>query len=72
MYSIGASSRSPSPMTIGAVDRHGVHLAAHRLDGHLVGAVAVALAHRVGAGDGGLFGDAQELEREVGFHFGSV
>ena len=53
-----------------AVDRHGVHLAAHRLDGHLVGAVAIALAHRVGAGDGGLFGDAEELEREVGFHFG--
>ena len=45
----------------GAVDRHRVHLAAHRLDGHLVGAVAIALAHGVGAGDGGLFGDAEEL-----------
>ena len=45
----------------GAVDRHGVHLAAHRLDRHLIGAVAIALAHRVGARDGGLFGDAKEL-----------
>ena len=44
-----------------AVDRHGVHLAAHRLDRDLVGAVAIALAHRVRAGDGGLFGDAEEL-----------
>ena len=44
-----------------AVDRHGVHLAAHRLDGHLVGAVAIALAHGVRAGNGGLFGDAEEL-----------
>ncbi len=44
-----------------AVDRHRVHLAAHRFDGHLVGAMAIALAHRVGAGNGGLFGDAKKL-----------
>jgi hypothetical protein len=43
------------------VDRHGVHFAAHRFDGHLIGAVAIPLAHRVGAGNGGLFGDAEEL-----------
>ena len=52
----------------GAVDRHGVELAPHGLDGRLVRAVAVALAHRVGAGDGRLFDHAQELEGEVGFH----
>ena len=46
----------------GAVDRHGVHHLAHRLDGDLVGLVAVALAHRVRAGDGRLLDDAQELE----------
>ena len=44
-----------------AVDRHRVHLAAHRFDGHLVGAMAITLAHRVGAGNGGLFGDAEKL-----------
>jgi hypothetical protein len=48
-----------------AVDGHGVHLAAHGFDRDLVGAVAVALAHGVGAGNGGLFGDAKELEGEV-------
>ena len=52
----------------GAVDGHRVHLAAHRLDRNLVGAMAIALSHGVGAGDGGLFGDAKELEREVRFH----
>ncbi len=45
----------------GAVNRDGVHFTAHRLDGHLVRSVAVALAHGVGAGHGGLFGDAKEL-----------
>ena len=49
----------------GAVDRHGVHHLAHRLDGDLVGLVAIALAHRVRARDGGLLDDAQELEREI-------
>ena len=50
----------------GAVDRHRVHLVAHRLDGGLVRAVTVALPHRVRAGDGGLLDDAQEVERQVG------
>ena len=45
-----------------AVDRHRVHDAAHRLDGDLVRVVAIALPHRVRAGDGRLFDDAQELE----------
>ncbi len=49
-----------------AVDRHRVHLLPHGLDGHLVGLVAVALPHRVGAGDRRLLDDAQEVEREVG------
>ena len=52
----------------GAVDGHGVHLAAHRLDGGLVRQVPVALPHRVRAGDRRLLHDAQELEREVRFH----
>ena len=38
---------------------------AHRLDGDLVGLVAVALAHRVGAGDRRLFDDAEKFEREI-------
>ena len=48
-----------------AVDGHRVHLAAHRLDGDRVGLVPIALSHRVGAGDGGLLDDAQEVEREI-------
>ena len=40
----------------------------HRLDRRLVGLVAVALAHRVRAGDRRLLDDAEELEREVGVH----
>ena len=48
-----------------AVDRHRVHDAAHRLDGHLVRSVPVALAHRVRAGDRRLLDDAQELEGEI-------
>ena len=68
MYSIGASSRSPSPMTIVPSIGTRVHHPAHRLDGHLIGAVPVALAHRVRAGDRGLLDDAQEFEREIGIH----
>ena len=45
-----------------AVDRHRVHHAAHRFDRGLVGPMAIALAHRVRAGNGGLFDDAQEFE----------
>ena len=44
-----------------AVDRHGIHLATHRFDRDLIGAVAVALAHGVRAGDRGLFGNAEEV-----------
>ena len=45
-----------------AVDRHRVHRAAHRFDRGLVGSMTIALPHRVGARDRGLFDDAQELE----------
>ena len=48
-----------------AVDRHRVHHLAHRLDGDLIGLVAIALAHRVRAGDGGLLDDAQQLQRQM-------
>jgi hypothetical protein len=30
--------------------------------------VPIALAHRVRAGDGGLFDDAEELQGEIGVH----
>ena len=45
-----------------------VHDRAHRLDRDLIGLVAVALAHRVGAGDRRLFDDAEKFEREIGVH----
>jgi len=46
----------------GAVDRHRIHRAAHRFDRGVVRAMAIALAHGVRAGNGGLFDDAQEFE----------
>ena len=52
----------------GAVDRHRVEHSPHRLDGRLVGLVAVALPHRVRARDRRLLDDAEELEREIGAH----
>ena len=55
----------------GAVDWHVVHDAAHRLDSRLIGGVPISLAHGVGAGDRGLFDDAEEFQREIGFHTGS-
>ena len=48
-----------------SVDRHRVHDLPHGFDSHLIGFVAVALAHRVRAGDGRLLDDAQELERKI-------
>ena len=45
MYSIGASSRSPSPMTIAPGEVDLVHRRAHRLGREPVGAVPVAAAH---------------------------
>ena len=55
-----------------AVDWNGVHLATHRLDGHLVGLVPVALPHRVRAGNGCLLDHAQEVEREMGLEIALV
>ncbi len=48
-----------------SVDRHRVHALAHGFDRRLVGPVPIALAHRVGTRDGGLFDDAQKVEREI-------
>ncbi len=55
----------PFPDDDGAVDRHRVEALPHRLDGDLVGLVTVPLPHGVRAGDGGLFDDRQEVEREI-------
>jgi hypothetical protein len=38
---------------------------AHRFDGDGVRLVPVALPHRLGACDGGLFDNAQKVEREI-------
>ncbi len=54
----------------GAVDGHRVELAPHRRHRRLVRLRAVALPHRLRAGDGRLLDDAEELEREVGVHGG--
>ena len=61
MKSIGASSRSPSPMTIVPDDLGVVHGLAHRRDCGLVGAVAVAASHEARRGDGPGLGGAHRL-----------
>ena len=68
MNSIGASSRSPSPITI--VPSMGTESSSRRIavTAACVCLRAVALPHRLGAGDGRLLDDAEELEREVGVH----
>ena len=68
MYSIGAWSRSPSPMTIGAGDVGVVHRLAHGGHGGLVGAVTVSTAHAARRGDGAGLGGTDRLgdDRLVG------
>ena len=51
-----------------AVDRYRVHDLAHGFHGDLIRLVAVALPHRVSAGDGRLLDDAKEFEREIRIH----
>ncbi len=57
---MGASSRSPSPITMVPAHGDGVHGVAHGLGGNLVGELALALSHGAGGSDGGDFHDAQE------------
>ena len=45
-----------------AVDRQAVQLAAHRVDGGLVGRLLVAVAAQARGGDGGALGDADEFQ----------
>ena len=68
MYSIGASSRSPSPMTIVPRDVGLVHRPAHRLGRGPVGLVALAAAHEPRGRDRCGLGDADHLEREQLLH----
>ena len=56
----------------GAVHGDGVHGFAHGLGGDLVGVLAVALAHHLGAGDGRVLYHAQEFQAEVGLDVLSV
>ena len=64
---MGASSRSPSPITM--VPRMGTVSMVWRiaLGRDLVGELAVALAHGAGRRDGGVLHHAQELERQIAF-----
>ena len=68
MYSIGASSRSPSPMTIVPSIATSSSVLAHRFDGGLDPSPPDRPSHRRRAGDRRLFDDAQQLEREVDGH----
>ena len=55
----------PFPNHDAPVDRHVIEPAAHRLHRDLVGPMAVALAHRVRAGDRGLLDDVQKRVRQL-------
>ena len=48
----------------GAIEIERVERVAHRLDGGGVGGLFVAAADQLGAGDGGVFGDADHFEDE--------
>ena len=65
---MGASSRSPSPMTMVPRMGNGVHGLAHGLGGNLVGELALALAHGAGRSDGRHFDHAQKPRRQVAFN----
>ena len=52
----------------GAVDRDAIELRRMASTADLIGACAVALPHRVRAGDRRLLDDAEEIEGEVGIH----
>ena len=64
MNSIGASSRSPSPITtvpsIGSL----FSLAPHGIDGGLVGVLLIAATAQARGGDGGALGHAGDFERQ--------
>ena len=64
MKSIGASSRSPSPITTVPSIGQLVELAPHGVDGGLVGGLLVAAAAQPGGGDGRALRDAHELQRQ--------
>ena len=49
----------------GAVDVDGLHLLAHGVHRHLVGVLAVALAHGAGGRDGGPLHHPHELQKQV-------
>ena len=62
MKSIGASSRSPSPMTMVPSMSTSLNAAAHAFDGGVVGRVLVALAHPAASGERGGLGDLEHLD----------
>ena len=65
MYSMGASSRSPSPMTMVPAIGTSLEGFPHGLDSGLVGALAVALAHGAGRCDGGFFHYPRQFESQL-------
>ena len=68
IQSIGASSRSPSPMTmVPCISTSSIVARIASVAGS-VGLVRVAAAHEAGGGDRGRLGDADHLEREQRLH----
>ena len=61
---MGASSRSPSPITTVPSIGRDIEGGAHRFDRGLVGGMFVAAADLGGGGDGGGFGDAHRFQRK--------
>ena len=65
LYSIGALSFSPSPITTTPAMLHRVEHQPHRVDGGLVGCLLVAAADPAAGAERRRLGHADELEREV-------
>ena len=65
LYSIGALSFSPSPITTTPLHRYRVDQLAHGVDGRAVAALLVAPADPAAGGHRRRFGDPYQVEREV-------
>jgi hypothetical protein len=66
MKSIGALSRSPSPIRC-SVNRHLAEFTPHGFDGRLVGSDLVAMAPQARSGNRRSLRDAHDFEREDTF-----
>ena len=68
MYSMGALSRSPSPITMLPAMWMASKALPHGVYGGLVGGLGVALTHGAGGGDGRLLDHVDKIAQQVSFN----